>query len=148
MKIFVAVINIAFLLVISYKLWKADTDIGTRRFFWPALVAKVLAGIALGLVYTYYYTTGDTFLYFDDGKKLADLARSDFFLYLRFLWLGDDSFVIWSDLNALQSRALYMVKLTSFVNLITLDNYWIISGYFSFFSFACFFRRLCFGVRG
>ncbi len=137
MKIFVAVINIAFLLFISYRLWKADTDIGTRRFFWPALFAKVLAGIALGLVYTYYYTTGDTFLYFDDGKKLADLARSDFFLYLRFLWLGDDSFVIWSDLNALQSRALYMVKLTSFVNLITLDNYWIISGYFSFFSFVC-----------
>jgi len=137
MKIFVAVINIAFLLFISYRLWKADTDIGLKKFFWPALSARVLAGIALGLVYTYYYTTGDTFLYFDDGKKLADLARTDFILYLRFLWLGDDSFVIWSDLNALQSRALYMVKITSFANLITLDNYWVISAYFSFFSFAC-----------
>jgi len=137
MKIFVAGINIAFLFFISYRLWKADTDIGIRQFFWPSLFAKVFAGIALGLVYTYYYTTGDTFLYFDDGKKLAELARTDLFLYLRFLWLGDDSFVIWSDLNALQSRALYMVKLTSFASLITLDNYWIISGYFSFFSFVC-----------
>ncbi|MBA4054794.1 MAG: hypothetical protein C0490_08790, partial [Marivirga sp.] len=135
MNLFFAVINICFLLFIAYRIWRAE-DSSVKIFFWPALLIKLVAGICLGLVYTFYYTSpGDTLFYFEDGVKLADLARSDFRLYAKFLWLGDESFTIWNDLNVLQSRALFMVKITSFVNLLSHDNYWITTLYFSFTSF-------------
>lgn len=134
MNFFFAVINISFLFFIAYRVWKID-DRGIKNFFWPALILKLVAGICLGLVYTYYYTVGDTFAYFEDGVKLADLARTDLPLYFRFLWLSDDSFSIWSNLNFLQSRALFMVKITSVVNLISHNNYWVTTLYFSFISF-------------
>lgn len=134
MKIFFAAINVGFLLFIAYRIWKAD-DSGIKTFFWPALLLKLMAGITLGLIYRYYYTVGDTFAYFEDGVMLADLGRSDLPLYIRFLWAGDDSFSVWGDLNFLQSRALFMAKITSVVNLVSHNNYWISTLYFSFASF-------------
>ncbi len=134
MNVFIGTINVGFLLLIAYQVWKGD-DSGTRIFFWPALIAKLTAGVCLGLVYTYFYTTGDTFSFFQDGVMLADLARTDLQHYLRFLWSGDESFPIWSRLNLVQHRALFMVKVASVFNLFTHDNYWVTSLYFSFASF-------------
>jgi len=134
MNFFFAVINISLLFFIAYRVWKADDSL-VKKFFWPALIMKLIAGICLGLVYTYYYVAGDTFAFFEDGVRLADLARQDLPLYIRFLWSGDDSFNVWSSLSLLQSRALFMVKIVSMVNLVSHDNYWITSLYFSFSSF-------------
>jgi hypothetical protein len=74
-------------------------------------------------------------VYFEDGIKLANLARTNLALYFKFLLVGDESFSIWNDLNLLESRALFMVKVTSFINLLSHDNYWVTSMYFSFISF-------------
>lgn len=134
MKWFFAAINIGFIFFIAFRIWKADhTPI--RLFFWPAVLLKLIAGVCLGLIYKFYYYSGDTLLYFHDAAKLADLARLDLRLYIEFLWSGDESFMIWKDLSLLQSRALYMVKITSLINLLSHDNYWITTLYFSFASF-------------
>lgn len=134
MTVFFTLINIGFLFFVSFKLWQRQERL-IRSLFWPALTVKLVAGICVGLVYTHYYTVGDTFVYFSDGQKLAALARHDLPKYIQFLWSGDDSFQVWDSLHLLQTRALFMAKLTSVVNLISHDNYWITSFYFSFVSF-------------
>lgn len=134
MSLFYAVINVCFLFFLAVQFKKRNRRI-LHSFYWPALGVKLLAGIAVGLIYTYYYDTGDTFAFFNDGVVLADFARTDFINYIGFLWSSDASYTVWHDLNFLQSRAVYMAKVVSLVCLVSHNNYWITSLYFSFASF-------------
>ncbi len=104
-------------------------------FFWPGLLAKVVAGVLLGLVYAYYYTVGDTFGFFDDATQLTLLIKTDFYEYLRFLWAGDETFSISRSLVNSQERSLFMVKLVSVILPFSFGNYWIASVYVSILSF-------------
>jgi hypothetical protein len=116
-----------------------------RKFFWPCLVAKIVAGFTLGLIYLYYYKAGDTLQYFEDGKIISEWARTDLAAYLQFLWNHEAYPEILSQFNSFDQRALFFTKLTSFMNLITLDNYWLVSMYFSGISFLGFwslFKRI------
>ena len=135
MKALIVLLNLAFLGFFFYKLWRQEKSV-LRIFFVPALTFKLLSGILLGLLYTYYYSIGDTFLYFQDGVRLASLARKDITSYLSFLWSGDDSFPIWSTLAYQQPRAMFLSKVTSLFCLLTSDNYWVTSLYFSGIAFA------------
>jgi len=94
-----------------------------------------LCGILLGVLYTYYYTSGDTFSFFHDGSTLVDLARADWREYFVFLWSGNESFPVWDQLIYSQHRSLFFTKAISIINLITYNNYWITSLYFSMISF-------------
>ena len=134
MKAGILVLNLAVLLFISYRIWSLEKS-SLRKFFWPALVLKLAGGICLGLVYSYYYSTGDTFNYFHDGVRLASLARTDVASYFGFLWAGDESFPISSELIYKQPRAMFLSKVTSLFCLLTADNYWMIALYFSAISF-------------
>ena len=134
MRAGILVLNLAFLLFISYRIWSLEQS-SLRKFFWPALVLKLIGGICLGLVYSYYYSTGDTFHYFHDGVRLASLARTDAISYFSFLWAGDESFPISSELIYKQPRAMFLSKVTSLFCLLTADNYWMIALYFSAISF-------------
>ena len=130
MNLLVSIFHIGLLFYFFYRIWKKEQT-PLRNFFWPALILKLAAGICLGLLYKYYYTIGDTFAYFEDGIKLSQLARIDISKYIQFLWSGDKSFPGWADLHYQQPRALFFSKITSFFCLITLNNYWTISLYFS-----------------
>ena len=83
MKAGIFVLNLAFLLFISYRIWSLEKS-SLRKFFWPALLLKLIAGICLGLVYTYYYSIGDTFLYFQDGVSLATSSKNGFGILFQF----------------------------------------------------------------
>ena len=122
------------LVALAFLLWKR-ADLTIKKYFWPAWVLKLAAGAALGWIYTYYYRGGDTWEYFQDGVALAGTARTDFFTYLRFLWGGDESFDIWSQLQYQQPRALFLGKVASLFCLLTHDQYWAIAWYFSMISF-------------
>jgi len=134
MIIIIALLNILVIGFFSFLIWKKE-DVVIRKFFWPALVLKLLAGISLGLVYKYYYTANDTFLFFEDAKIVTALARENVIYYLQFLWRADESFPLWSALVNVQPRSLFFVKILSFFNLLTGDNYWLSSMWFSFLSF-------------
>lgn len=134
MTLLFIVLHLIFLTAVSVVWWKQVKVL--RVFFWPALIFKLAAGIFLGLLYTYYYSVGDTFGFFQDAALLAKLARTDFLTYLNFLWQGDQEFPIWSDLILVQPRSLFFVKFISFFSLITFDNYWLVSLYISFISFV------------
>lgn len=106
-----------------------------KRIFWPALVAKLLAGFALGMVYTFYYRVGDTLMFFTDAVKLTDLAQAEFVSYLRFLFTSDFPKDLSVDLVFDDQRALLMVKIVSVFSLLSFDNYWLITAYLTTISF-------------
>jgi hypothetical protein len=103
------------------------------RLFWFALLFKMAMAVSLGLVYLYYYTANDTWLFFKDATTLADYARNDFSSYLKFLWSNDQSSVI--EISNMQERSLFLVKIISFFSIISNNNYWITAIYFSLISF-------------
>lgn len=106
-----------------------------KKFFLPALVVKLSAGICLGLVYTYYYTVGDTLVFYEDGYNLAQLCRSDPSSYLDFLFKPDALTVPGIQFNSTDQRTILMVKIASVFCLLSFDNYWIITSYITLISF-------------
>ncbi|MBL7857737.1 MAG: hypothetical protein JNM57_08610 [Cyclobacteriaceae bacterium] len=135
MNIVIALVHIGFIGFIAFRTWRTEPSL--KLFFWPALLFKIAAGIALGLVYKYYYFVGDTFNFFEDGVKLAAYARNDSFGYLKFMWSGDESFSVWHQLFYQQERSVFFTKIISLFSLLTFDNYWMASVYFSVISFFC-----------
>lgn len=116
-----------------YRLYTATYDRLRSKFYWLFLALKLLAGIGVGWLYTYYYTSGDTFSFYDSGNKLADLARSDASAYFDFLYSSNSELL---DSSMTWTPNLVMVKLTSVFCLITGDSYWLIATYFSVLSFS------------
>jgi len=108
-------------------------DVRSNRLFWVSLAYRLVAGMCVGLVYRYYYSSNDTWLFFEEGKKLAALGRSGFMSYIQAL-VGN------GDLTSLHLvhrdwRAISFVKIVSVFCLLGRDNYWLVAGYFSWVSF-------------
>jgi hypothetical protein len=127
--------NVIALMSIAFLLLKKEAG-GMRILFVAALLVKLIGGISLGLVYTHYYTEGDTFPYFEDAVRLADLARHDLKGYVQFLWSTDSDNPVWHQLNFQQPRAVFLAKVASLLSLLTFDNYWLITCFLSFISFV------------
>jgi hypothetical protein len=133
MTLVLQIAQIILLLLAARHFWKKDfTDL--KKYFWPALSIKIAAGIGVGLLYMRYYLTGDTLAYFDDGKLLSALARDNISSYLNFLW--NSSLPSEISLRMVAPRAIFFVKIVSFFNLLTGDNYWLIATWFSVISFS------------
>lgn len=132
MKATLTVLHIVLLSGLAFYGWRRERQL--PRLFWPALVIKIFAGLAMGLLYWYYYCAGDTINYFRESVLMADLARTDFTAYLDFLWSSDAENLPLSTDNA--PRAIFFTKIVSLFSLITGDNYWLIASYFSLFSFV------------
>lgn len=124
------------ILSLAFLFYTKQED-SVRPFFWPAFILKMFAGIALGLMYRYYYPGGDTFTYYQDAVKLASLAGWDVKHYLHFLWSSDPSMPIWDALSFQQPRALFLSKVASIIGLFAGSHYWIMASYFSLISFIC-----------
>jgi hypothetical protein len=106
-----------------------------RNIFWPALIVKCIAGICVGLVYTYYYRQGDTLEFFSNGVRLAELTRTHLSSYVNFLFTSTfltDEVVL---LTFGDQRAVFMVKIVSLLSLVSFHNYWVITFYLSLISF-------------
>jgi len=123
-----AAIHGIFLLVIAIWLWRRDTSL-LHKFYWPALIAKCIAGISLGIIYSTYYETSDTFTFFQLASDHADIARNDFSSYLNFLFSKQDGYYLG------EHRTIFYTKITSVLALATGNNYWITSIFFSLLSF-------------
>jgi hypothetical protein len=106
----------------------------------------MVMAVSLGLIYLYYYSANDTWLFFKDATILADLARHDFSSYLKFLWNNDSqNHVI--EISSMQERSLFLVKIISFFALVGGNNYWFGAIYFSLISFFASWNLFCVVVR-
>lgn len=123
-----AAVNIIFLVLITVWLWRRDTS-PLHKFYWLALVAKCISGIALGIIYSSYYDSSDTFTFFKLATDQAELARTDFGAYLKFLFSEREGYFLG------EHRTIFYTKITSVLALLTGDHYWIVSVYYSLISF-------------
>lgn len=112
------------------KYWHAMQS----KLYWLSFVFHLVAGVGVGLIYTYYYTANDTWFFFEDAKTLSGLAKQGFSSYLNTIVDLDDGVAL--QLVAQDSRSMVFVKILSFFSLITGDNYWLCTAYFSLLSFA------------
>jgi len=115
------------------KKWRVVSD----KLFWSAFLIRLTAGIALGLVYTYYYSAGDTWSFFNDAKIFSALARHDFVSYLNSLTDFSENQLIQSQLVNQEGRSIFFIKIISVFCLLGHDSYWICAAYFSLLSFIC-----------
>lgn len=129
------ILDIAILALLTGFLLKRYSHSPLKKFFIPALLLKLVAGVLLGLLYTSYYEGGDTWVYHQEAVKLTTLFSSSPTDYIKFLLLSQGDVLSSMQYHG-EPRALFMVKILSVVNLITADNYWLSSMFFSFFSFA------------
>lgn len=81
--------GIAILIVWVYIRFRKQDDL-SYRWYIPALAFKFLGGIAVLMIYGYYYPGGDTYSYFDNTKVLIRLTAEKPWHALHFL-LGDNS---------------------------------------------------------
>jgi hypothetical protein len=136
MTVLFALINLAGISLLSRWEWKRSA-LPDTPVYWSAFALRIFGGLSIGLLYTYYYqTTGDTFVFFNDASKLADLFYSNPSGYLEFIATGDSP----AGIVTTEPRSIFFVAIVSVVNLITGNNYWISSLWFSFFSFWCSYR--------
>lgn len=134
MKSLVAITTVFFLALLCFLVYKRSSS-PLRSWYWPSLLLHVICGIAIGALYLYHYKIGDTLSFFTEGIKLTDLAKSNVSMYLTFLWTDEAPATFMDTLHYKEARALFMVKLTSIVNLLSFNNYWISSVYFSLLCF-------------
>lgn len=113
---------------LAWWVWKKETST-IRKFYWPALLLKLLAGIALGIVYTVYYPESDVVHFFKAAVELSQEARTDFSGYLNTLFSQADGYYLG------EARTLFFVKVASVITLFANANFWITSLYFSLISF-------------
>ena len=104
--------------------------------FWFSFAWKILMGVALGLLYIYYYSANDTWLFFQDATILARYAEQNFSGYLNFLFTDSGNSEIWNQLVNSQERSVFLIKIISVFSLITQHNYWACAAYFSLISFV------------
>ena len=124
---------------IAYFIRPWMTDPVNRKYFFPALTVKIIGAIALGFIYQFYYTGGDTFNYHTYGSRIiwetfmdnpADGIR---------LWWNDKS----PDLFQYSSRIIFyhdpnsfpLIRLATFFDLLTFSTYSATALCFSFMSF-------------
>lgn len=67
--LFITPIYLILFSVLAYVLRSYFTSPLTRKYFLPALWLKFIGAIALGVVYQFYYGSGDTYIYFTYGSK-------------------------------------------------------------------------------
>ncbi len=128
MEMAVALLNVLVIVFLAWYFWKSDRS-SFRKIYWPSLMVKLGAGLMLGVVYSTYYIDSDTVRFFDSSMELSELARKDFSSYIWYLWSETDA------PYSGENRTLFFVKIVSLFALITHDNYWVVSLYFSLFSF-------------
>ena len=133
LKVGLAILHCGFIIFCVYTLQR-KWQVAPVKLFWGAFLFRLAAGISVGLVYTYYYSTNDTWLFFEDAKKFASVASEDFFYFLKALFDFDDA----QNLPGLAShdqRSVFFIKIISIFCLLTRNNYWACTAYFSLFAF-------------
>ena len=126
-------LTIIFLILLLAR--QAKTSILFSHFF-LALFLKISTGLTLGLLYFYYYKGGDTIEYHKAAIQLNNIFSYSISDYIQILFSLVLAPIIENPTHVLvESRSLFFVKILSILYLITGNNYWITTIYFSFFSF-------------
>ncbi len=145
---------IMFVLLAAYLIRPYVTDENTRRYFFLALFLKIIAAIALGVIYQFYYDGGDTFNYHTYGSRIIWQAfMDDFSLGLKLLF-SDGKLIVGTYKYVAQipfftdAPSFAVIRIATFFDLFTYSSYSATAVLFSVLSFiggwamfACFYRK-------
>ncbi|MEY3450764.1 MAG: hypothetical protein RL711_589 [Bacteroidota bacterium] len=121
---------------ISWVLFKQFRSEPLSKLYYPTLVLKVVAGIALGMLYKFHYGYGDTLGFDKDTIEIVSHIKSypsDFFRIL-FLSQCKYNFHI-HEFYPRFSATYLLLKICAVFYLITNNSYWLTGMYLSLFSF-------------
>jgi len=125
------ILALAGLAIIGFKLSSKSEII---RFYWPGLSLKIIAGIALGLIYSYYYTSGDSWVMFNESVRIANTAFTSTESFID-IYFASDYTAIPNYPYSIRPRPAFMTKILAPLVVITSHNYWLSACYLSLFSF-------------
>lgn len=95
MEILLTITYTAFFIFIIHKMEFFDLNGVSKKAISGILILKILSGLALWAIYTFYYTdraTADIYKYFDDSKILFDIAQINLAHFLKILFgIGNNS---------------------------------------------------------
>lgn len=119
----------AFVLYFFYRFLKQEED-EFRVYAITGLISRILAGFALGIVYSSWYHTGDTWYYFTITQNLITAKVNPF---------GDINLVAdTASILESQTRIIWMLRFTWLVNWVSFGSYWVVSMFYSVISFISF----------
>jgi hypothetical protein len=115
--------------IVAYYVRPFCTDSTNRVYFIPALTVKIFGAIAVGLIYQFYYTSGDTFTYHTHGSRLIWEAFMDsplegiriYFAHGTYgpgLWEIADQIWFWRD-----PRSFFVIQMATIFDLFTFSTY-------------------------
>lgn len=109
---------------ISMLCFRAYIQSPLKIHYWPALGFKIICGILLGMLFHFHYRGGDTLLYYERADDLARLGTAEFLSAISEATSPSDPV-----------RAIYFIRLVAVIRWLTGADYWLLSVYFSLFSF-------------
>ncbi|MFN6943739.1 MAG: hypothetical protein ACK4ND_02245 [Cytophagaceae bacterium] len=133
---------ILYILLFAFKK-RICKDPKIRPFIIPALTVKIVGAIAVGFIYTFYYSGGDTTAYFELGSKhIWEAFKDDFITGLKLLL--DSGGTYQKDTAKYATKIFYyynestyfIVRLSGFFGLFCFHTYTIIAIFFSLYSFS------------
>lgn len=127
---------------VAYFLRPSVTDSVNRRYFIPALTAKIVGALAVGFIYQFYYSGGDTFAYHTHGSRhIWELMMESPSDGLRLLFSsGEIQPGIWRAARKIwffrDPHSFYVVQVAAFFDLFTFSSYSGTAILFAVFSFV------------
>jgi len=113
-----------------------------RKYYIPALTIKIFGAIFIGLVYGYYYKSGDTFLYFNQAQVVNSSFNESPQKWLNLLFhipqATDENYYNYiSQIEWYRDPASYtVVSITAFLSVFTFNTYLPTAVLFAFISFS------------
>ena len=129
-------------LLVAWLIRPMVTDRVNRRYFMPALIAKIIGAIALGMIYQFYYGGGDTFTYFTLGSKyIFEAFMDDPILAIKLIFgsneYSSDTYNYASKIYTFRDGASYfVVRVAGLFDLMTFHTYSATAVLFATMSFS------------
>ncbi|MGV3589713.1 MAG: hypothetical protein ACO1OF_22085 [Adhaeribacter sp.] len=121
----------------GYLIWKQSAVYPLKKYFLPAFLFKITAGILLGVFYQVYFGGGDAQLFQTQSDFVTEYAKVSPASYIRLLLTRkfESETLRTSMIYVWYSNSYFMVMLLSFLNFLTGNNFYLNGLYFSVFSF-------------
>lgn len=122
---------------LGYWWWRQEPASRLKKFFVPAFVLKIVAGLMVGVFYQLYFRGGDAQLFQSQADLVTEYARVSPGSYLRLLLTRhyESETLRTSMIYVWYSNSYFMVMVLSFLNFFTNHNFYLNGLYFSIFCF-------------
>ncbi len=137
----IAPLTLLVLLLLAYFLREVSATEETKKYFFPALLLKMLGAIGVGLIYQFYYGGGDTFSYYTHGAAhIVNAFYENFSAGLKLLTANGEfdpetykySSKIWMYRD---QTSYFIVRIAAIFGVLTYNTYSSVALLFAFFSF-------------